>query len=108
MKKTLVSTYVLLTATILALALASPALAADGAETNKHKWEGSAAFGLTLTRGNSKTLLGNVTLQASDKWEANELLLSASGTYGESEGDKTTETADASAQYNRLFTERFY
>lgn len=76
--------------------------------TNKSTWEGSAAAGVTLTRGNSKTLLANVSINGSDKWEKNELLLGASGTYGETDNQKTTETADGNAQFNRLFTERLY
>ena len=38
-------------------------------------WEGSAAAGLTLTRGNSRTVLGTVNIQASRKTLYDELLL---------------------------------
>ena len=102
------------TSRIVAIALTVVALAggnlnvARAQSTNKSTWEGSAALGLTLTRGNSKTLLANATVQGSDKWDKNELLLSASVTYGENDNQKTTEAADGNAQYNRLFSERLY
>ena len=78
---------------------------------NTNQWETSAAAGLTLTRGNSETLLGNISLNSSRKWPVDEVLLGASGTYGEQKIDSTdkTETTAASAegfgQYNHLFNE---
>jgi len=39
-------------------------------------WESSAAAGLTLTRGNSSTLLGTLSLQSSRKWEKDEVYFS--------------------------------
>lgn len=88
-------------------AATAPAAGAD-VVTNKSTWEGSAAAGLTLTRGNSKTALASLGLQGSDKWEHNELLLSATLAYGKTGTNTTTEHSDANAQYNRLFTERAY
>lgn len=90
------------------LALCAPAAAQTVGTTNKSTWEGSAAAGVTLTRGNSKTLLANVSINGSDKWEKNELLLGASATYGENDNQKNTETADGNAQFNRLFSDRLY
>ncbi len=92
---------------------------------NTNQWETSAAAGLTLTRGNSETLLGNLTVNSSRKWPRDEVLLGASATYGEQtveetvttvggnkiQKDKTeTTTANANgfAQYNHLFTDEFY
>ena len=71
-------------------------------------WTGSAAAGLTFTRGNSRTLLATVNLEAQHKWDLNELLLGADGTYGKSSGVKNAESIDGKAQYNRLLTERLY
>ena len=71
-------------------------------------WETSAAAGLTLTRGNSDTLLGNLNIQSSRKWPKEEVLLGTSFTYGETESVKTTEALQAYGQYNHLFTERLY
>ena len=79
------------------------------AETSTNStWTGSSAVGLTLTRGNSKTALANLSLQAKDKWSKNELLLGSSLTYGENAGTETTEAVDANGQCNRLFDERLY
>src|SRR3954462_1693475 len=41
------------------------------------KWTGSAAAGLALTAGNSKTLLITLTGRADKKWEINEVNLGA-------------------------------
>jgi putative salt-induced outer membrane protein YdiY len=81
---------------------------ADDVVTNKSTWSGSASAGLTITRGNSRSLLGTITIDAADKWEHNELLLNASVTYGTTDTNTTSSAADANAQYNWLFTERVY
>jgi putative salt-induced outer membrane protein YdiY len=72
------------------------------------KWEKSAALGLTLTEGNSDTLLVTGNLLASRKGERNEILLGVDGTYGENNDVKNNETLHGFGQYNRLFTDRFY
>jgi len=71
-------------------------------------WDISASAGLTLTRGNSKTLLGTANLNGVKKWDQNELSLGADGVYGENNGTKNAESAHAFAQYNRLFSDRFF
>jgi putative salt-induced outer membrane protein YdiY len=65
-------------------------------------WSGSAAAGLTLTRGNSRTVLTTANIQADDKWLAEELLLGADATYGENQGTKDAETLHGFGQYNHL------
>jgi putative salt-induced outer membrane protein len=72
------------------------------------KWEKSAALGLTLTEGNSDTLLVTGNLLASRKGERNEISLGADGAYGENNDVKNNETLHGFAQYNRLFSDRFY
>ena len=71
-------------------------------------WEGAVNAGLTLTSGNSDTVLATVGANAKKKWDKNEFALGALGGYGESEDIKNAEFVSAYAQYNRLFTERFY
>jgi putative salt-induced outer membrane protein len=71
-------------------------------------WETSAALGLSLTRGNSKTLLFNGNVLSEKKWDLNELRLGADATYGEDHDIKNSESVHGFGQYNRLFTERFY
>jgi putative salt-induced outer membrane protein len=81
-------------------------------DTNAVKWVGSAAAGLTLTRGNSHTLLATANLDDSAKWLNNEVKIGADAAYGKSSIDgvnsETAETLHGFVQYNRLFTERFY
>jgi putative salt-induced outer membrane protein YdiY len=72
------------------------------------KWEKSAAIGLTLTEGNSDTVLLTGNVLASRKAPKNEILLGADGTYGENNDVKNNESLHGFAQYNRLFTDRFY
>ena len=76
------------------------------------KWAGSAAAGLTLTRGNSHTFLATASIVDDGKWTRNELKLGADAAYGKSSinnvTSETTETVHGFGQYNRLFTERFY
>lgn len=78
----------------------------------KPHWESVAALGFTLTRGNSETLLATVTAATRKKWTKNELSFGADATYGDStvNGQNTVNanSAHGFAQYNRLFTERFY
>lgn len=71
-------------------------------------WDNSLAFGLTLTRGNSDTVLADSTLKAHRDDLTNEVLLSLEGTYGEDHSVKNNESLEAIAQYNHLFTSRFY
>ena len=115
----------------LASLLLAGAVASQAAE-DTNKWEGSAAAGVTLTKGNSDTFLGNITLSAARKRVKDEILLGASATYGTTETersvvyppnppnrptaitvdrdekDTTTANAGAFGQYNYLFTDRFY
>lgn len=106
-----------------ALALAAfvvpSATAQDKAPTisTNPPWVSSASMGLTLTRGNSKTLLFAADIKTERKGPKNELAFGADGTYGEtttedSNGDEQTDRTSGSAhafgQWNYLFTERFY
>jgi putative salt-induced outer membrane protein YdiY len=77
-------------------------------EEKKPKWETTAAAGLTLTEGNSDTLMFTLQFLTLRKWTRDEVRLGADVAYGKTEGDKTTESARAFGQYNRLFTDRFY
>ena len=78
------------------------------AEPKKSAWETTAAAGLTLTRGNSDTLLVTLSLDTQRKWEKAEALAGISGGYGKNDGTKNTEFLKGYGQYNRLFSERLY
>jgi putative salt-induced outer membrane protein YdiY len=77
-------------------------------------WKSTLAAGLTLTRGNSETLLATASAGTDKKWDHNELSFGADGAYGETkltESSKETENADSLhgvSQYNRLVSDRIY
>ena len=76
--------------------------------TNASKWASSAAIGVTLTGGNTKTALGTFALNSTRKSTNSEALLGASAAYGENNGVKNTESADAFGQYNQNVVDGFY
>ena len=49
-------------------------------DTKVPAWETSAALGLTLTRGNSETLLFSGSILSEKKWDMNEVRLGADAT----------------------------
>lgn len=93
------------------------ATAAEPAPEPKKGWETTAAAGMTLTRGTHDTFLATAGLNTIRKWEKDEVSLGISGGYGE-DTDKSFGTNKTTvinnnfiqgyAQYNRLFTEKFY
>jgi putative salt-induced outer membrane protein YdiY len=110
------NSFIAVGALALAAILAPGAHAQDKApviQTNV-PWESSAGMGLTLTRGNSKTLMFTANVLTQRKGPKNEISLGADGTYGENTDQETDDTdrtagmAHGFAQYNYLFTERFY
>src|SRR5579885_3551386 len=78
------------------------------AETGTNAWDKSAALGLTLTKGNSDTLLFTGNILATEKKEGHEIDLGADAAYGENNHVKNNETAHAFGQFNHLFTPRTY
>jgi len=71
-------------------------------------WKSSAGISAALTRGNSETLMVNGTVLSEKKWSRNEIFLGAGVTYGEDEDSVNASSVNAFAQYNRLFSDRFY
>lgn len=84
------------------------AQAAAAAAPKPPGWETSAAAGLTLTSGNSDTVLATLSLDTKRKWETDEAFAGIAGGYGKSDDIKNTEFVRGFAQYNRLFSDRFY
>ena len=117
MKLTTIATKIQLMS-LLAVGLATAAMGQEAlTATNtpaKPLWDTSAHVGLTLTRGNSQTLLAAGDIAATRKWDKNEILLGADAVYGENKNvvhrvnEKNSESVHGFGQYNRLFTERFY
>lgn len=71
-------------------------------------WKTSASLGLTLTRGNSDTLLFTARIVTGEKTIKHELTLGAETSYGEVNNVKNNETIHGFGQYNHLFSEQFY
>jgi putative salt-induced outer membrane protein len=98
--------------TVSALALCAPAGRAQTAPVlageTLPRWETSAAAGLTLTQGNSDTILITADILSARDWDQNEVRLGASVTYGETENVRSNEMFQAFGQYNRLWSERLY
>jgi putative salt-induced outer membrane protein YdiY len=94
-----------------ALVFSSAALAGvavNGQDASTNKWETTASLGLTITSGNSDSVLANAQILSLKKWEQNEIRLGADAAYGELDNEKNVEGLHGFAQYNRLFTERAY
>lgn len=101
---------------------ASYAMADEGTSEGA-SWEGSASLGMSLTSGNSETLMINGAVSAERATEKSKLLLGVQGNYGETEvtypdtanppneitkDETTTKDAKAYGQYNRTVTDRLY
>lgn len=74
----------------------------------KYPWESSISAGLTLTSGNSDTLLTTAAVGTQRKTPVNEYTFSADMAYGKSDSIKNVETYHLLGQYNHLFSERAF
>jgi putative salt-induced outer membrane protein YdiY len=74
----------------------------------KYPWDSSAAIGLTLTRGNSDTILTTASVGTQKKTPNNEYIFGADASYGKNDGVRSSETLHGIAQYNLLFSERLF
>jgi putative salt-induced outer membrane protein YdiY len=94
------------------LLLGAGAASAQEAAAPAKTWQSSVALGATLTRGNSDSFLGTLSVESKRVWQRNELLLNAAFGYGENKVDgeyaKSQDYLRGSAQWNRLFSDRFY
>ena len=91
-----------------AIAVGQAATSITNSPPKSPPWDASAAVGLTLTRGNSKTLLFTGNVNANKKWDHNELNLGMDGVYGENNSVKNAESVHGFGQFNRLFSERAF
>jgi putative salt-induced outer membrane protein YdiY len=74
----------------------------------KSAWASLIAAGFAVTRGNSDTLLATVKAQSQRKDEYNEWLFDIDGAYGVNNSVVSADNLHGLAQYNHLFTEKFY
>jgi len=76
--------------------------------TTNDCWKSSASLGLTLTRGNSDTLLFAVTAQTQKKTAVHEITIGGDAGYGEDKNVENKEALHGYGQFNHLFTQQFY
>jgi putative salt-induced outer membrane protein len=76
--------------------------------TARFPWQSSVSAGLTLTRGNSHTLLYSGDFLTAKKTPANEYTLGADGAYGSQDSKDNVNNYHAFGQWNHLFTDRLY
>jgi putative salt-induced outer membrane protein YdiY len=102
----------LATVVLMGCGLASAQAQAVAPAPNTNRWESTAAAAITLTRGNSESFMGTLSLDTKRKWERDEAAFGIAGGYGESTTDdvytKNTEFIKGFGQYNHLFSDRFY
>src|SRR5262252_7867193 len=88
---------------VVSAAAAVPVATNAVTEVKKSPWEGSVSAGLTLTRGNSHTLLYSGTVQVKRKTPENEFLLGGNGAYGSQNSEATVNNYGGYSQWNHLF-----
>lgn len=100
------------TGLLAALAVGSPFSAGAQAQPTTPppppSWEKTAAIGLSLTRGNSDTILFTGNVLGTKKSPVDEWNVGADASYGKNDGEKNNETLHGFVQYNRLFSEKWY
>jgi putative salt-induced outer membrane protein YdiY len=88
--------------------VAAAATTAIPAAPPKNPWQSSVSVGLTLTRGNSDTTLFTADFLTQKKTPFNEYSIGLSGAYGSQNSQDTVNYYKGFAQWNHLFTERFF
>jgi putative salt-induced outer membrane protein YdiY len=90
------------------------AVVAAAATTNKisapvkYPWVSTLSAGVTLTRGNSDSLLATAKIVTDKKTPVNEFNLGADATYGSANGVANNELYHGFGQWNHLFSEKWY
>jgi len=74
----------------------------------KYPWQSAITAGVTLTRGNSDSLLATAKFITDKKTPVNEFNLGADVTYGSANGVANNELYHGFAQWNHLFSEKWY
>jgi putative salt-induced outer membrane protein YdiY len=74
----------------------------------EESWDWNLEAGLNTAKGNSDLLRYTAALSARKEDELNFFWLKVAGNYGESEGTKDTDNAQANGKYERLLTGRLY
>lgn len=104
----LVTNIVTLTNVVAAAPAPKPAAPAPLAVPVKTPWQSSISAGLTLTRGNSDTLLVTGGVLTEKKGKINEWGFGVDGAYGVNNGERDVDTLHTFGQVNHLFTDKFF
>lgn len=110
---TITVTNVVTVTNVLAKVEAPAKVVAAGATTKtappaKYPWVSTLTAGLTLTRGNSDSLLATAKIITDKKTPVNEFNMGADVTYGSANGVANNELYHGFAQWNHLFSEKWY
>jgi putative salt-induced outer membrane protein YdiY len=84
------------------------AVVATTVSTNKAVWESSVSLGLTATAGNVNSALATGNFRTHKKSPLDEWNLGLDAVYGEVSSVKNSESLHGFAQYNHLFSDRWY
>ena len=85
-----------------------PALAPVAVPVPKDAWKSSISAGLTLTRGNSDTMLFAADVLTEKKTPKNEYSIGAGIAYGDQNSQNTVNNCKSFSQWNHLFTGCFF
>jgi len=91
-----------------ALLSSASAQAQDAPAPEAKGWVTSANAGLTMTSGNSDTVLATIGLDSKKAWDQEEIAYGVSGGYGKNDDTRNTDFVKAFGQYNHLLNERAY
>ena len=87
---------------------AAAAPAATNTVPKPAPWLTSASAGLTLTRGNTRTMLATIGLDTKRKWDQNEASFGLAGGYGTDNGVDNNKYINGFGQFNRMYGAKFY
>ena len=88
--------------------ISNPGPTGTVAPEKKYPWESKITAGLTVTAGNSDTVLGMLAIGTVRKTPENEFTFGADAAYGKANSVLNQESYHVFGQWNHLFTERFY
>lgn len=71
-------------------------------------WTTTAALGVSLAKGNADSLQATFAYDTAFRSPVNEFFFNAGYSYGENDGDTSTDALNASIRYNRLLNDRLY
>ncbi len=80
----------------------------EGPEAIQLGWSSTASLGLSLAEGNADNFNLTIAADSAYREENQELFLAGAYTFSEDSGETSTDALRASAQYNRLVSDRVY